>query len=129
MNLSVNKTVHPNQTVSWFYPFVFNGKEKDYESGFHYYGARYYWSETLTGWLSIDPLADKYPNISPYNYCIWNPILFVDPDGEEKLIYYNLNIPHQSNFTGKDARPVKLSGDHFEWQSPIVEPLSKLPVA
>lgn len=28
---------------------TFNGKEKDYESGFHYYGARYYWSEVLTG--------------------------------------------------------------------------------
>ena len=67
----------------WFYPFVFNGKEKDYESGFHYYGARYYWSELLTGWLSVDPMMDKYPNISPYNYCMWNPVLFVDPDGED----------------------------------------------
>ena len=28
----------------------FTGKEKDWESGFHYYGARYYWSEVLTGW-------------------------------------------------------------------------------
>ena len=60
----------------------FNGKEKDYESGFHYYGARYYWSESLTGWLSVDPLADKYPGISPYAYCAWNPVKLVDPDGE-----------------------------------------------
>ncbi len=58
-----------------------NGKEKDWESGFHYYGARYYWSEMLTGWLSIDPMADKYPNISPYNYCHWNPVVAIDPDG------------------------------------------------
>ena len=43
-------------------------EQKDYESGFHYYGARYYWSEVLTGWLSIDPMLDKYPGISPYNY-------------------------------------------------------------
>lgn len=64
-----------------FNPFVFNGKEKDYESGFHYYGARHYWSEVLTGWLSVDPMADKYPGISPYNYCIWNPVKLVDPDG------------------------------------------------
>ena len=63
--------------------YRFNGKEKDYESGFHYYGARYYWSETLTGWLSVDPMADKYPSLSPYNYCAWNPILFVDPDGRD----------------------------------------------
>ena len=44
-----------------FHSHVFNGKEKDYESGFHYYGARYYWSEVLTGWLSVDPSANKYP--------------------------------------------------------------------
>ena len=62
----------------------FNGKEKDYESGFHYYGARYYWSELLTGWMSVDPLADKYPGISPYAYCAWNPTIFIDPDGKRK---------------------------------------------
>ena len=61
----------------------FNGKEKDYESGFHYYGARYYWSEVLTGWLSVDPMADKYPNISPYAYCAWNPVKLVDLDGRD----------------------------------------------
>ena len=59
----------------------FNGKEKDWESGFHYYGARYYWSEVLTGWLSVDPMMDKYPGISPYTYCNFNPIALVDPDG------------------------------------------------
>ena len=63
----------------------FNGKEKDYESGFHYYGARYYWSEVLTGWLSVDPMADKYPSISPYAYCAWNPVKLVDPDGNEAV--------------------------------------------
>ena len=61
----------------------FNGKEKDPESGFHYYGARYYWSELLTGWLSVDPMADKYPGISPYAYCAWNPAILVDPDGKK----------------------------------------------
>ena len=62
-------TCYTTTTVQYF-----NGKEKDYESGFHYYGARYYWSELLTGWLSVDPLADKYPDISPYAYCMWNPV-------------------------------------------------------
>ncbi len=65
--------------------FSFNGKEKDWESGFHYYGARYYWSEVLTGWLSVDPMADKYPSISPYAYCNWNPVKLVDPEGEEAM--------------------------------------------
>ena len=61
--------------------YTFNGKEKDWESGFHYYGARYYWSEVLTGWLSVDPMADKYPSISPYAYCLWSPVNFNDPNG------------------------------------------------
>jgi RHS repeat-associated protein len=67
------------------YTFVCNGKEKDYESGFHYYGARYYWGELLTGWLSVDPMADKYPSISPYAYCVWNPAKLIDPDGREAI--------------------------------------------
>ena len=62
--------------------YTYNGKEKDYESGFHYFGARYYWSELLTGWLSVDPMMDKYPSISPYAYCNWNPVIFFDPDGQ-----------------------------------------------
>jgi hypothetical protein len=37
----------------------------------------------MTGWLSVDPMADKYPHISPYNYCMWNPVKLVDPDGRE----------------------------------------------
>ena len=57
------------------------GKERDSETGFSYFGARYYDSDILTGWLSVDPMADKYPNLSPYNYCANNPMKLVDPDG------------------------------------------------
>ena len=62
--------------------YRFNGKEKDYESGFHYYGARYHWAELPTGWLSVDPKTDDFPYISPYNYCEQNPIKLKDPDGK-----------------------------------------------
>ena len=64
---------------------TFTGKERDSETGFSYFGARYYDSDLMTGWLSVDPMADKYPNISPYAYCGWNPIKFVDPNGLEKI--------------------------------------------
>ena len=37
----------------------------------------------MTMWLSVDPMADKYPGISPYAYCAWNPVKLVDPDGME----------------------------------------------
>ena len=68
---------------SGFWLSSFTGKERDSETGFSYFGARYYDSDILTGWLSVDPMADKYPNISPYAYCGWNPVKLVDPDGEE----------------------------------------------
>ena len=37
-------------------------------------------------WLSIDPLAEKYPGVSPYAYCLNNPILYIDPDGRDPII-------------------------------------------
>ena len=30
-------------------------------------------------------MMDKYPNISPYAYCAWNPVTLVDPDGNEAI--------------------------------------------
>ena len=61
----------------------FTGKELDAETGYSYFGARYYAPATLTAWLSVDPMSDKYPSISPYAYCAWNPLKLVDPDGME----------------------------------------------
>jgi len=45
------------------------------------------WNPDISIWLSIDPLSDKYPSLSPYNYCANNPIMYVDPDGRE--IFYS----------------------------------------
>ena len=37
----------------------------------------------------MDPMADKYPSLSPYAYCAWNPVKLVDPDGRD--VYINGN--------------------------------------
>ena len=66
--------------------FRFTGKEKDEETGYGYFGARYMDHELMAMWLSVDPMADKYPSISPYAYCAWNPVKLVDPDGREVYI-------------------------------------------
>ena len=68
------------QTINYDERYKFTGKERDAESGYDYFGARYY-ASPFSFWLSVDPLADKYPAISPYAYCTWNPVKFVDPDG------------------------------------------------
>jgi len=62
------------------FPYKFNAKEFDAETGNYYYGARYYdpkWSM----WLSVDPLAERGPLYSPYIYTFNNPIIYTDPDG------------------------------------------------
>lgn len=68
--------------------YKFTGKERDRESGYDFFGARYYSSAVLS-WLSVDPWSDKYPHISPYAYCAWNPMNYVDPDGRDVYQYDN----------------------------------------
>ena len=46
---------------------------------------------TLSIWLSVDPMADKYPSTSPYAYCADNPVRLVDEDGRE-VDEWNFNI-------------------------------------
>ena len=66
-------------------PYKFNGKEKDQETGYNYFGARYL-NPTLSIWLSVDPLSDKYPHLTSYNYCANNPVMLIDPDGRKIVI-------------------------------------------
>lgn len=65
-------------------PNLYNGKEIDRMHGLNMYdyGAR--WKDL--NWLTIDPLAEKHYDISPYAYCANNPIRFIDPDGRELVI-------------------------------------------
>ena len=66
-------------------PYLFNGKELDSETGLYYYGARYY-DPRVSLWLNVDPLAEKYPHVSPYTYTLNNPIKFIDPDGRDIVL-------------------------------------------
>ncbi len=51
------------------------------------FGARNF--DPQTGkWLSIDPMAGKWDSYSPYNFTLNNPILIVDPNGEDVYLYY-----------------------------------------
>ena len=82
-----------------FFTLVFTGKEKDSETGYYAFGARYYDSDLSGLFLSVDPMADKYPRISPFSYCAWNPVRLVDPNGREIGDYYD----EYGNYLGWDG--------------------------
>lgn len=77
----------------WNTPYLFNAKEFDEETGMYYYGARYY-EPRLSLWMSTDPLGEKNPHLSPYNFVSNNPLNRIDPwgltdyevDGETRTI-------------------------------------------
>ena len=80
---TAHKTDTKNRTQTMrIHSFVFTGKEKDEETGYGYFGARYMDHELLTSFISVDRYASKYPSISPYAYCAWNPIRLTDPTGD-----------------------------------------------
>ena len=51
------------------------------------YGARGYHA-AVGRFSTIDPLAERYYNVSPYAYCANNPISHIDPTGMDST-YYN----------------------------------------
>jgi RHS repeat-associated protein len=81
--------------------YMFNAKELDEENGMYYYEARYYNPPTF---ISRDPLFEKYPTLSPYNYCLNNPLRFIDPtgmsadwvEGIDGTIYWDENATSQA---------------------------------
>ena len=62
--------------------YKFTGKERDAETGYDFFGARYL-AQQLGIWTSPDPLLDKYIFASPYMYCNGNPIKYMDSDGRD----------------------------------------------
>jgi hypothetical protein len=56
---------------------------------YSYFGAWYYGNDlsVLPRKLSgVDPLADKYPSMSPYMYTAGNPVAKIDPNGLENVV-------------------------------------------
>ena len=71
--------------------YRFNGKEEQVTGniGLTDYGARFY-DSFLPRWTTPDPLAEKYYGISPYAFCNNNPVNFVDLDGEDPSLIWDI---------------------------------------
>lgn len=123
MNQPAHKTEGVNRVKTVrFYPFVSTGKERDEETGYGYFGARYMDHELMTMWLSVDPLADKYPSISPYNYCMWNPIKLVDPDGKDWVVIFD----HEKKTVTVNAKYVTKSDEAYASAEKAIEAWNNL---
>ncbi len=76
------------------YRYGFNGKENDNEvkgeGNQQDYGLRIY-DPRLVRFLSVDPLAGKFPMLTPYQFASNTPIWAVDLDGAESLSYDEKN--------------------------------------
>lgn len=90
--------------------YKFTMKERDAETTYDYFGARYYDSR-VGRWLSVDPLAEKYPNWSPYNYCLNNPLAIIDPNGMDTL-----NITLNKNRDVPGTAELIVNGESVELQ-------------
>ncbi|MCT4613807.1 MAG: hypothetical protein N4A49_02905, partial [Marinifilaceae bacterium] len=60
--------------------YLYNGKEKQEETGWLDYGVRQL-DISLGRWMCMDPLAEERYSLSGYNYCSLNPISRLDSDG------------------------------------------------
>lgn len=62
--------------------YGYTGKERDYETGLYYYGARYCvaW---LGRWCSCDPIGIKN-NLNIFMFSLNNPIFFTDKNGKQE---------------------------------------------
>ncbi|MGM9776821.1 MAG: RHS repeat-associated core domain-containing protein [Prevotella sp.] len=64
-------------------PYKYNGKELDRMHGLDWYdhGARH--NDAAIGrWHVMDPLCEKYYDVSPYAYCAGDSVNAIDPDGK-----------------------------------------------
>ena len=89
-----------NETVNGRnHKYGYNGKEENNEESIEWldFGARNF-DATIGRWMNIDPLSEKYNNLSVFAFVSNKPIVAFDPDGR-KIVY--------AGETRKDRRELK----------------------
>lgn len=124
------------------YKYGFNGKENDKETvgtgqGTQDYGMRIY-NPALGRFLSVDPITNKYPELTPYQFASNRPISHSDLDGKEgweeilagvaiwEFVTGATAIIVISNADIKPIKPISLTYDDKvanPWNIPITPPV------
>jgi len=88
------------------YRYGFNGKEQDDEvsgeGNLYDYGFRIY-NPRLGKFLSVDPLMQKYPELTPYQFASNTPIQAVDLDGAESMFGWSIGLTPEQTAQAADA--------------------------
>ena len=61
--------------------YMYGAKEWDSNVSLYDFSARWYNPAGAVSFTTMDPLCEKYYSISPYGYCVNNPIRYIDPFG------------------------------------------------
>jgi len=97
---------------------LFAGKERDQETGFDYFGGRYY-ANGSGRFTTVDPVLDSTMALvdpqrwNRYAYVRNNPLRFIDPDGRDIWDYFaGLGNAIKSNFTFDVGRETPPNADY-----------------
>ena len=110
--------------------YLFSGKELQDQSlggkllGLYDFGSRFY-DPTLGRWFNVDPRLEF---VSPYGYCANNPVLYIDPNGEDivltiskevtvtvatRLIDLKITVPDWTGARKLFTKSITLQGDEI----------------
>ncbi len=92
-------------------PYLYSGKEIDRMHGLNEYDFSARWQDAANpGFTTVDPLAEYYYDISPYAYCVNNPVNFTDPTG---MGIHDDNQLGNVNCDGHDYSQGKRDGQNY----------------
>ena len=92
--------------------YLYSGKELTRFNALNWYnyGARWYDPTTLR-WNGVDKLAEKYKPVSPYVYCLDNPLNAIDIHGDSVVV---LIAPNGANGAGHMA--ILIQNPDLKWE-------------